>query len=117
MGQAESLVGRDVCCGVAGNAQSKTNDPSFLRGKSAAVPKVLSDFLEARRVGNVDGATICCTADMTMRGPMGEFTGLDVVKAKAFSKPSQPLGKTLMLLQHQPSECGTKGFDCPFPSR
>ena len=33
---------------------------------------------------------------------MGEFAGIDVVKAKAFTKPSQPLGKTLMLLQFQP---------------
>jgi hypothetical protein len=37
-----------------------------------------------------------------MRGPMGEFAGIESVSTKAFSKPSQPLGKMLMLLQYQP---------------
>ena len=96
-----NAVGRDVCCGVGSTAKSATTDPAFLK-KSAAVPKVLEDFLEARRVGNVDAAAACCTDDMTMRGPMGEFSGLDIVRSKAFSKPSQPLGKTLMLLQYVP---------------
>ena len=67
------------------------------------MPKVLEDFLSARQVGNVEGAAACCTEDMTMKGPMGEFSGLEIVMTKAFSKPSQPLGKTLMLLQYQPS--------------
>lgn len=97
-----NAVGRDVCCGVGSQAKTATTDPAFLR-KTASVPKVLEDFLEARRVGNVDDAAACCTEDMTMRGPMGEFAGLEIVRAKAFSKPSQPLGKTLMLLQYQPN--------------
>ena len=97
-----ALVGRDVCCGVAAQSKSVTTDPGFLK-KSATVPKVLEDFLEARRVGDVDAAAVCCTEDMTMRGPMGEFAGLEIVKTKAFSKPSQPLGKMLMLLQYQAS--------------
>ena len=95
------LVGRDACCGVVGKGKSTTTDPGFMQ-KAATVPKVLEDFLEARRVGNVEEAAECCTEDMTMRGPMGEFAGLEIVKAKAFSKPSQPLGKMLMLLQYQP---------------
>ena len=103
MGAAESgLTGRDLCCGIQPQGRSATQNPGFLRN-AAAVPKVLEDFLEARRVGNVDAAAVCCTEDMTMRGPMGEFAGLEVVRTKAFSKPSQPLGKTLMLLQYIPN--------------
>jgi len=94
------LDGVFSCCTTAARGKSMTNEP-FLQ-KNAAVPKVLEDFLEARRVGNVEDAAMCCTEDMTMRGPMGEFNGIDNVKAKAFTKPSQPLGKTLMLLQYQP---------------
>ena len=98
MGQTESTP-LTLCC--ASPRGGGTNDPAFLH-KSAAVPPVLERFLEARRVGNVEEAALCCTEDMTMRGPMGEFAGIDVVRAKAFSKPSQPLGKMLMLLQYQP---------------
>ena len=103
MGNSESsgVGGLDMCCGNRPGGPSATTDPAFLR-TAAAVPKVLEQFLEARRVGNIEGASACCTDDMTMRGPMGEFSGLVVVRTKAFGKPSQPLGRTLMLLQYQP---------------
>ena len=108
MGNSESsgVGGLDMCCGNRPGGLSTTKDPAFLR-TAAAVPKVLELFLEARRVGNVEGASVCCTEDMTMRGPMGEFAGLSVVRQKAFGKPSQPLGRTLMLLQYQPQLSST----------
>ena len=33
---------------------------------------------------------------------MGEFRGLEMVREKAFSKPSQPLGRVLMNVTYQP---------------
>ena len=103
MGNGESMPQMDLCCGVTPNGRHDKGDPTFMREKTSAIPTILDQFLEARRLGNVDAAASCCTEDVTMRGPMGEFAGLDIVKAKAFSKPSQPLGKTLMLLQYQPT--------------
>ena len=98
MGQAESHEVR--CCGIT--PQKPVTNPNFARRGPIPVPPILEAFLEARRLGNVQAAVDCCSADITMRGPMGEFAGIDVVKTKAFSKPSQPLGKMLMQLQYQP---------------
>lgn len=100
MGNATSAEG--VCCGVRPANKTVTTDPAFLAPHTGNVPKVLDRFLEARRIGDVDGAAACCTDDMTMKGPMGEFAGLEIVRTKAFSKQSQPMGKILMLLQYQP---------------
>jgi ketosteroid isomerase-like protein len=60
-----------------------------------SVPAVLEDFLEARRVGDVEAAAACCTEGIIMRGPLGQFKGIDSVSEKAFTKPSQPLGRVL----------------------
>ena len=57
------------------------------------VPQVLLDYLAARVDGDVNGAVACCSENIILRGPMGQFVGIDAVKAKAFNKPSQPLGR------------------------
>ena len=108
MGNTESTLDPRGCCGIQPKNPVKGGgfnaESAAVNGNVAnlAVPKVLEDFLEARRSGDISGAVKCCTQDMTMRGPMGEFAGIESVSTKAFSKPSQPLGKMLMLLQYQP---------------
>ena len=108
MGNTESTLDPRGCCGIQPKNPVKGGgfnaESAAVNGNvtNLAVPKVLEDFLEARRSGDISGAVKCCTQDMTMRGPMGEFAGIESVSTKAFSKPSQPLGKMLMLLQYQP---------------
>lgn len=95
MGQMQSRSG---CCGLAKSEDER--DVPILRRHGMAtsgyvdynVPPVLSEFLAARQEGDVERAVACCTDDMIMRGPMGQFVGIEAVKAKAFNKPSQPLG-------------------------
>ena len=92
------------CCAPSSH---KVEQPNFTRGGAGAplpvpVPPILEAFLEARRLGDVQSACDCCSDDITLRGPMGEFVGIEAVKTKAFNKASQPPVKTLMPLLFQP---------------
>lgn len=91
------------CCGLNNKPKHDIyTNPSFARPAVITPPSILETFLEARASGDVQSACDCCSDDITMRGPMGEFVGVEAVKTKAFGKPSQQAARILMPLQYQP---------------
>ena len=106
MGNALPSAKESFCCAPRtkdGAITDRTSNGGYIGVRSNGdVPPVLHEFLEARRVGDAAGAAACCSQDMVMRGPMGEFRGLTEVRDRAFSKPSQQLGKILLTLSYQP---------------
>ena len=66
------------------------------------IPRVLTAYIDARADGNADMAANCCSDGVIMRGPMGEFSGLESVKERAFSRKSQPISRELTKLEYQP---------------
>ena len=108
---AQQPTGGDGFFNVAGccaSPRSKKRDMTdFLKsgdGSVRIVPPVLDTFLDARRRWSADEAAACCTEDVSMKGPMGEFAGLAKVKEKALGLPSLPPDNMLMLLQYIPEQ-------------
>ena len=104
MGTAFSLDegrGGDLCCGMS---PSKSHDSGvrFTRPSDVSPPPILVKFLEARAKGDLAASAAACTEDVVLRGPLGEFSGLDIVKDRVFTKPAQPSVKSIMALRHQP---------------
>lgn len=66
------------------------------------IPLVLQHFLQARAMGDADTSANCCAESITMRGPMGEFSGLAAVKERAFGRRSEPITRELSPLQYEP---------------
>ena len=109
--QFTSVIEETSCCGPRGGGSRDKAERAFtptptgsdvFKVKDAEVPDVLKDFLVARAHGDAASAASCCSKDMTMAGPKGEFKGLDAVRERAFSKPSQPVEKVILPLQHLP---------------
>ena len=97
----------DATCCVSNRSKSKDTTGNILKtgeGIVRVVPPILEAFLDARRRGSAEEAAACCTDDVTMIGPMGEFAGLAKVKEKALGLPSLPPDNMLMLLQYIPEQ-------------
>jgi len=108
MGASQTL---DGCCGVTKTKNNEEPDVSTFRDAISTeyeVPQVLLDYLAAREEGDLNGAVACCSENVILRGPMGQFVGIDAVKAKAFNKPSQPLGRILNKLSYLPELSDSK---------
>ena len=82
-----------ACC--APRARGPEGDPR-------QIPQVLQHFLQARAMGDAQTSANCCADNITMRGPMGEFSGLAAVKERAFGRRSEPITRELLPLQYEP---------------
>ena len=96
--------GAAFCCNQRRNVANIIGGGDDVQKK---IPPVLQCFLKARDEGDADLSASCCSQDIRMRGPMGEFSGLEAVKERAFGKKSQPVSRELMPLSCQPQMCGT----------
>ena len=107
MGVNQSLFEEVACCGPRGKGDEglRLSDDAPANHNFATqdvpVPQVLLDFIAAREAGNVDKAAECCSADMAMVGPKGEFRGIEMVRERIFNKPSHPIGKVLQRIRYQ----------------
>lgn len=67
-------------------------------------PPALLAFLKARSEGHAQAAADLCSPDVIMRGPMGEFRGIEAVRVRAFQKKSQTIKRELTPLQYIPEK-------------
>ena len=82
---------------------------------SAAVPKVLLDFVEARIRGDVDASAACCTDDVCLASPNAseQFSGIDQMRSNVFHRAAPAPSRILVPLGPVDGDAGAGGGSTP----